>query len=33
MNRNWITHWKKKFGIKVSQIFKKQPTGQEETDW
>jgi len=30
---NWITHWKKKFGIKVSQIFKKQPTGQEETDW
>ena len=29
---NWITSWKK-IGIKVKQIFKKQPTGQEETDW
>ena len=29
---NWITHWKK-IGIKVKKIFKKQPTGQEETDW
>ena len=29
---NWITRWKK-IGIKVKQIFKKQPTGQEQTDW
>jgi len=29
---NWITRWKK-IGIKVKGIFKKQPTGQEETDW
>ena len=29
---NWITRWKK-IGIKVKQIFKKQPAGQEETDW
>ena len=29
---NWITRWKK-IGIKVKQIFKKQPTGQEETNW
>ena len=29
---NWITRWKK-IGIKVKQIFKKQPTGNEETDW
>ena len=29
---NWITRWKK-IGIQVKQIFKKQPTGQEETDW
>ena len=29
---NWISHWKK-IGIKVKQIFKKQPTGQQETDW
>ena len=29
---NWITRWKK-IGIKVKQIFKKQPTGQEETEW
>ena len=29
---NWITRWKK-IGIKVKQILKKQPTGQEETDW
>ena len=29
---NWITRWKK-IGIKVGQIFKKQPTEQEETDW
>ena len=28
---NWI-QWKK-IGIKVKQIFKKQPTGQEQTDW
>tara|TARA_B100000686_G_scaffold338542_1_gene411215 strand:+ start:706 stop:1677 length:972 start_codon:yes stop_codon:yes gene_type:complete len=29
---NWITRWKK-IGIKVKQIFKKQPKGYEETDW
>ena len=29
---NWITRWKK-IGIKAKQIFKKQPIGQEETDW
>ena len=29
---NWITRWKK-IGIKVKQIFKKQPVGQEATDW
>ena len=29
---NWITRWKK-IGIKVKQIFKKQPTSQESTDW
>ena len=29
---NWISRWKK-IGIKVKQIFKKQPSGQEETDW
>ena len=29
---NWITRWKK-IGIKVKQIFKKQPTGNEQTDW
>jgi len=29
---NWISRWKK-IGIKVKQIFKKQPTGHEETDW
>ena len=29
---NWITRWKK-IGIKVKQIFKKQPSGQETTDW
>ena len=29
---NWISHWKK-IGIKVKQILKKQPTGQEKTDW
>ncbi len=29
---NWITRWKK-IGIKVKQIFKKRPTGNEETDW
>ena len=29
---NWITRWKK-IGIKVKQIFKKQPISQEETDW
>ncbi len=29
---NWITRWKR-IGIKVQQIFKKQPTGNEETDW
>ena len=29
---NWITSWKK-IGIKVKQIFKKQPVGEEETDW
>ena len=29
---NWITRWKK-IGIKVKQIFKKQPVGPEETNW
>ena len=29
---NWISRWKK-IGIKVKQIFKKQPAGQEATDW
>jgi len=29
---NWITSFKK-IGIKVKRIFKKQPTGQEQTDW
>ena len=29
---NWITRWKK-IGIKVKQIFRKQPSGQEQTDW
>ncbi len=29
---NWISHWKK-IGIKVKQIFKKQPSGTETTDW
>ena len=29
---SWITNWKK-IRIKVKQIFKKQPTGQEETEW
>ena len=29
---NWITRWKK-IGIKVKEIFKKQPIGQEATDW
>ena len=29
---NWITRWKK-IGIKVKQIFKKQPSSNEATDW
>ena len=29
---NWITRWKK-IGIKVKQIFKRQPLNQEATDW
>ena len=29
---NWITRWKK-IGIKVKEIFKKQPKNQEVTDW
>jgi acetyl-CoA carboxylase beta subunit len=29
---NWITRWKK-IGIKVKQIFKKQPGANEATDW
>ena len=29
---NWITRWKK-IGIKVKQIFKKQPVGREASDW
>ena len=29
---NWITRWKK-IGIKVRQIFKKQPSSHEESDW
>ncbi len=29
---NWISRWKK-IGIKVKQIFKKQPANQEATDW
>jgi len=30
---NWLTGWKKKIGIKVKQIFKKQPASKEETDF
>ncbi len=30
---DWLTGWKKKIGIKVKKIFKKRPTGQEETEW
>jgi acetyl-CoA carboxylase carboxyl transferase subunit beta len=29
---NWITRWKK-IGIKVKQIFKRQPIGEQKTDW
>jgi len=29
---NWISHWKR-IGIKVKQILKKQPAGNEETNW
>ena len=29
---SWITNWKK-IKIRVKRILKKQPTGQEETDW
>ena len=29
---NWISRWKK-IGIKVKQIFKKQPLSKEETDF
>ena len=29
---NWITRWKK-IGIKVGQVFKKQPIDQEDADW
>ena len=29
---NWISRWKK-IGIKVKQIFKKQTSTKEETDW
>ena len=29
---NWISNWKK-IGIQVKQILKKQPVGQQETDW
>ena len=29
---NWISRWKK-IGIKVKQIFKSQPTGNEDTSW
>ena len=29
---NWISHWKK-IGIKVKRILKKQPVGQQESDW
>ena len=29
---NWITRWKK-IGIKVKQIFKKQPSKEEASDW
>ena len=29
---NWIRNWKK-IGIRVKQILKKQPTGQQETEW
>ena len=29
---SWITNWKK-IKIKVKKIFKKQPVGQQETDW
>ena len=30
---NWLTGWKKKIGIKVKQIIKKQQQDQQETDW
>ena len=30
---NWLTGWKKKIKIKVKEILKKQPIGQQETDW
>ena len=30
---NWLTGWKKKIKIKVKQILKKRPTGEEEVDW
>ena len=29
---NWISHWKK-IGIKVKKILKKQPVGQQATEW
>ena len=29
---SWITNWKK-IKIKVKKIFKKQPSGHEETEW
>ena len=32
MSYNWISNWKK-IGIKVQQILKKQPVGQQETNW
>ena len=30
---NWLTGWKKKIGIKVKQILKKQPVGEQEAKW
>ena len=29
---NWISHWKR-IGVKVKQILKKQPIGQQDTNW
>ena len=30
---NWLTGWKKKIGIKVKKLFKKQTAGEVTSDW